>query len=214
MPEGGPAAEHGERPGTAGPGVAHATPDLRPAAFLDRDGTIIAERDYLADPAGVELLPGAIAGLRALRDAGYALVLVSNQSGIARGLYGIAEYQAVQARLEDLLRQDDVAADASYFCPHHPDFTGPCDCRKPAPGLYHRAAADLDLDLARSLFIGDKLSDVLPAATFGGTALLVRTGYGRGEEARAAAAVPGLLVADDLGAIAAPDWPGWRLVAR
>ncbi len=184
--------------------------DPRPAAFLDRDGTIIADRDYLADPAGVELLPGAIAGLRALRAAGYVLVLVSNQSGIARGLFGIAEYHAVQARLEDLLQQGDVGTVASYFCPHHPDFTGPCDCRKPAPGLYRRAAADLDLDLARSLFIGDKLSDVLPAATFGGTGLLVRTGYGLAEEARATAALPGLLVAENLGAIAAPDWPGWR----
>ena len=189
-------------------------PEAGRAAFLDRDGTIIAERDYLADPAGVELLPGAIAGLRALRAAGYTLVLVSNQSGIARGLYGIAEYQAVQARLRDLLRQDDVATAASYYCPHHPDFTGPCDCRKPAPGLYRRAAADLDLDLARSLFVGDKLSDVLPAATFGGTGLLVRTGYGRDQEARAAAALPGLLVANDLGAIASPDWPGWARAAR
>ncbi len=185
----------------------------RPAAFLDRDGTIIAERDYLADPGGVELLPGAVAGLRALRAAGYALVLVSNQSGIARGLYGLPEYHAVQARVEDLLRQGDVAIDGSYFCPHHPDFTGPCDCRKPAPGLYHRAAADLHLDLARSLFVGDKLSDVLPAAIFGGTGILVRTGYGRQHEDRATE-LSGLLVAEDLGALATPDWPGWARIAR
>ncbi len=178
-------------------------PDLRPAGFLDRDGTVMVERDYLADPAGVELLPGAVAGLLALRRAGYALVLVSNQSGIARGLFGVEVYQAVQARLEQLLRDHGLALDGAYFCPHHPDFTGPCDCRKPAPGLYRRAAADLGLDLARSLFIGDKLSDILAASTFGGTGILVRTGYGR-EQERAAPA--GLRVIDDLAALASPDW--------
>ncbi len=188
-------------------------PDLRPAAFLDRDGTIMAERDYLADPAGVELLPGAVAGLHALRRADYALVLVSNQSGIARGRFGIEHYHAVQARLEQLLREQARTLDGAYFCPHHPDFTGPCDCRKPAPGLYRRAAAELGLDPARSLVVGDKLSDVLAAPLFGGTGILVRTGYGREQERLAP---PGLLVVEDLGTLASPDWrwpdpPGARV---
>ncbi len=150
----------------------------RPAAFLDRDGTIIAERGYLRDPEGVELLEGAAEGLRRLQQAGYALVLVTNQSGIARGLVREEEYRAVQARLEALLRQRGITLAGVYHCPHHPDHTGPCECRKPGTGLHRRAAAELGLDLSRSLYIGDKASDVLPAAALGGRGILVRTGYG------------------------------------
>src|SRR5512143_1648281 len=140
----------------------------RAAAFLDRDGTLIVERDYLRDPGGVELLPGASAGLRALRDAGYALVLVTNQSGIARGLYTMDDYRAVQARVEELLEERGLRFAGVYVCPHHPDYTGACDCRKPALGLYRRAALELGVDPGCSLYIGDKLSDVLPAAALGG----------------------------------------------
>ncbi|HKJ92419.1 MAG TPA: HAD family hydrolase [Longimicrobiales bacterium] len=172
-----------------------AAPGPRPAAFLDRDGTVIVEREYLARPEDVELIPGAAAGLKRLADAGYALVLVSNQSGIARGLYGEADHRAVQARLEALLRDAGVVLDGDYHCPHHPDFTGPCDCRKPAPGLFLRAARELGLDLSRSVYIGDRLRDVLPGLERGGRAFLVRTGYGAAEAAAAPAAVH---VADDV----------------
>lgn len=152
----------------------------RPAVFLDRDGTVIVEADYLADPAGVELIEGADAAIRRLKRAGLAVVLVTNQSGIARGLYDEADYRAVAARLEEVLRSRGAAPDATYWCPHHPDFSGPCDCRKPATGMYRRAARDLGLDLAASWYVGDKPSDVRPAATLGGEGgLLVRTGFGR-----------------------------------
>lgn len=151
----------------------------RPAVFLDRDGTIIVERYYLADPAGVELVPGAAAALRSLAAAGYALVVVTNQSGIARGLYGEEEFRAVQRRVEELLERGGIRFDAVYHCPHHPDYTGPCECRKPALGLYRRAARELGLDLSRSVCIGDRLKDVLPAQELGcAAAVLVRTGYG------------------------------------
>jgi D-glycero-D-manno-heptose 1,7-bisphosphate phosphatase len=183
-------------------------PTPRPAAFLDRDGTLIIERDYLREAEGVELLPGAGAGLRALREAGYALVLVTNQSGIARGHYALPDFQIVQARVEELLAEQGVQLDGVYVCPHHPDYTGPCDCRKPAPGLYLRAAAELGLDPAASLYIGDKLSDVLPAARFGGTGILVRTGYGQAQQA---GAPPGVVVMDGIGDIVA--WLGRRKAA-
>ena len=150
----------------------------RPAVFLDRDGTLIVEREYLADPAGVELLPGATAALRRLRAAGFAIVLISNQSGIARGLFGVPDFEAVQARLASVLRTQGLELDAVYYCPHHPEHGPPCECRKPATGLFRKAAAELVLDLPSSAFVGDRLSDVEPALTLGGRALLVRTGYG------------------------------------
>ncbi len=167
--------------------------------FLDRDGTLILERDYLADPEGVEPIPGALEALATLRSAGFALVIVTNQSGIARGLYGEAEYEAVTTRLLEILEDAGAAVDAVYHCPHHPDLTGPCPCRKPATGMHERAAADLDIDLAASWYVGDKRSDVLPAIALGGRGILVRTGYGREEEP----SVPdGVDVEDDLAAAA------------
>jgi D-glycero-D-manno-heptose 1,7-bisphosphate phosphatase len=172
----------------------------RPAIFADRDGTLIVERDYLSDPDAVELIPGTAPALARLAAAGFALVVITNQSGIARGLFGEAEFRAVQARLEELLGAEGVALDASYHCPHHPDFTGPCDCRKPALGLYHRAARELDLDLARSVYVGDRLQDVEPARRFGGRALLVRTGYGARDADRVG---PGVEIAPDFAAAAA-----------
>ncbi|MFW5950831.1 MAG: D-glycero-alpha-D-manno-heptose-1,7-bisphosphate 7-phosphatase [Gemmatimonadota bacterium] len=174
--------------------------DTRRAAFVDRDGTIIREREYLSEPAAVELLPGAVAGLRSLQGAGYAVVVVTNQSGIARGLYGEAEYAAVAREVEARLEAAGIRVEGSYHCPHHPDLTGPCDCRKPATGLFRRAAREHGLALAASVYIGDRVRDVLPALELGGLGVLVRTGYGAGE---ADSAPAGVMVVDDLEAAAA-----------
>lgn len=159
------------------------------AAFLDRDGTIIADPGYLADPALLEFIDGSIEALRVLRDAGYKLVVVTNQSGIARGLYTIDDYYAVEKHLEQLLRVEGIELDAVHFCPHHPDFTGPCDCRKPGLGMYKAAARNLGLDLATSVYVGDRLKDVTPAVAFGGRGFLVLTGDGRTEAAQVPAGV-------------------------
>lgn len=174
------------------------TAPSRPAVFLDRDGTVMEEREYLADPAGVRLVPGAAEAIRSLGAAGFAVVLVTNQSGIARGLYREEDYRAVAARLDEVLQAAGAPVEATYYCPHHPDHTGPCDCRKPAPGMYRRAARDLDLDLARSWYVGDKPSDVEPALALGGRGVLVRTGYGRESEEHVPADVE--VVDDVLGA--------------
>jgi D-glycero-D-manno-heptose 1,7-bisphosphate phosphatase len=182
-----------------GPGSAEGR---RRAVFLDRDGTLIREADYLSDPEGVELLPGVPEALRALRDAGYALVIVTNQSGIARGLYGADDYRRVAARLDEVLERVGASVDATYHCPHHPDFSGSCDCRKPGLGMYREAAEALRLDLARSWYVGDKATDVLPAAETGGRGLLVRTGYGRATE-EAGGLPANVVVVDDLRAAAA-----------
>ena len=167
----------------------------RAAVFLDRDGTIIVDAEYLADPDGVVLLPGAGEALEQLAGLGYALIVVTNQSGIARGLYSEEDFRAVQGRLEAMLAERGIRFDAVLHCPHHPDFTGACDCRKPGLGLYRRAAADLELDLAVSLYVGDRVSDVLPALETGGSGYLVRTGRGEEEAARKPA---GIRVIDSL----------------
>lgn len=164
--------------------------------FVDRDGTIIRERNYLADPEQVELLPGAGAGLRSLSNAGYALVMITNQSGIARGFFDEEAYGAVRDRLGALLADESVRLEAVLHCPHHPDFTGPCGCRKPGLGLYRRAIEELNLDPGQSWLIGDRLHDLEPAKPLGSRAILVRTGYGAQEAGRAAAA--GWLVAHDM----------------
>jgi len=147
--------------------------DRHGAVFLDRDGTLVRDPGYLHDPALVELLPGVVDGLRALAAGGWPLVVVSNQSGIARGLFGPAAFTAVMARIEELLAPHGVRFAGVYYCPHHPDFTGPCPCRKPGVELFQRAARELGLDLKRSWFVGDKLQDAEPARRLGGRGIVL-----------------------------------------
>ena len=169
---------------------------LRPGVFLDRDGTLIEERTYLADPENAVLIATAPRALADLRSAGFKLVVVTNQSGIARGLYAESDYHAVAKRVDELLVQAGVSVDGTFYCPHHPDFGAPCSCRKPLTGMYRHAAKVLGIDLAGSYFVGDKISDVLPALELGGTGILVRTRYGLEEEPR----VPdGVAVVDHVG---------------
>lgn len=156
----------------------------RPAVFLDRDGTIIEDRNYLRDPAEVRLLPGAAAAVRLLNEAGLAAVVVSNQSGIARGLLTEDDYDATARRLDDLLAAEGARLDGRYHCPHLPEITGPCECRKPATLLYERAGRDLGLDLGRGWWVGDRLRDLEASARFGGRGTLVLTGAGLAESRR------------------------------
>jgi histidinol-phosphate phosphatase family protein len=160
----------------------------RPAVFLDRDGTLVVERGYLADPDQLDLLPGVPLALQNLRAAGFALVVISNQSGVGRGLFPLSSVYRAMARLRRLLRAHGVELDGIYFCPHRPD--AGCPCRKPRPGLLERAAVDQRLDLRRSFMIGDKRIDAETGINAGAQGVLVRTGYGRDEE-RALAGEPG-----------------------
>ena len=145
----------------------------RAAVFLDRDGTIVRDTHYLARPDDVELLPGAAAAIRRLNERAIPVVVVTNQSGIARGYLTAGDYELVRLRLDALLAAAGAHVDATYHCPHHPDVTGPCDCRKPGTLLYERAAAEHGLDLGRSLFVGDRWRDVAPALAFGARGVLV-----------------------------------------
>jgi D-glycero-D-manno-heptose 1,7-bisphosphate phosphatase len=137
----------------------------RRAVFLDRDGVLNEDRGYVSRPDDFEWMPGAIGALRTLRHAGWSLVVVTNQSGIARGLYGPAEYDNLTGWMHAELAAHGVALDGVYHCPHLPDaplaaWCRQCDCRKPAPGMLRRAARDLKIDLAASVMVGDKPSDI------------------------------------------------------
>lgn len=153
----------------------------RPAVFLDRDGTIIEDVGFLRDPAEVRLLAGADKAIRRLNERGIPAVVVTNQSGIARGVLTVDDYQSAERRVDELLAREGARLDAHYFCPHLPEITGPCECRKPGSLLYREAAQRLDIDLRESWWVGDRLRDVLPAEAFGARGILVLTGAGRSE---------------------------------
>jgi len=145
--------------------------------MLDRDGTIVLDTDYLREPELVQLLPGAAEAIRMLAARGIRSIVITNQSGIARGIIGLEAYRAVRLRVEELLRVEGAELLDSFCCPHHPDITGPCACRKPGTELYERAAQLYKLDLSRCAFVGDKARDVTPAMAFGARAWLVRSPF-------------------------------------
>jgi histidinol-phosphate phosphatase family protein len=173
----------------------------RPAVFLDRDGTLIHDRHYLSDPAGVELLPGAGEAVARLNRAGLFVVLVTNQSGIGRGWFSEHDYQAVHRRLLELLAAHGAWLDADYHCPLSPDAPDPGAMRKPGSGMFLRAAREHGLDLAASWYVGDRARDVAPARELGGRAVLVRgaqTEADAADPARVVAVVHSLAEAADL----------------
>lgn len=165
-----------------------------PVVVLDRDGTLNVEVRYLSHPDQVELLPGVADGLRALRSAGCRLVVVTNQSAIARGYFDEGRLAAIHARLRELLAERGVTIDAIYHCPHLPDEG--CTCRKPGTLLVERAAADLGFDPASVFVVGDKPCDIGLGRGLGATTILVRTGYGARHEAAGDASAD--FVVDDL----------------
>jgi D-glycero-D-manno-heptose 1,7-bisphosphate phosphatase len=157
--------------------------------FLDRDGTLIEEVGYLDRPERVALYPWTIDAIRALNRAGLATVLISNQSGVARGFFTEAVVEDVHRHIAWLMAAGGARLDAYYYCPHHPDgkvtgYACVCDCRKPGRGLVDRAAREFGIDPARSFVVGDRWLDVGVARTIGGRGVLVRTGYGATEEGR------------------------------
>ena len=160
----------------------------RPAVLLDRDGTINEQMGYVNHLSRFHLLPGAARAIRGLNEAGLAVVVVTNQSGLARGYFPESLLEAVHAEMYRLLAQEGARLDGLYVCPHHPEareerFRLDCDCRKPRTGLLERAAAELGLDLGRSYMVGDRWSDLRCGAAVGATTVLVLTGYGRGDAA-------------------------------
>jgi D-glycero-D-manno-heptose 1,7-bisphosphate phosphatase len=149
---------------------------MKKCIFLDRDGTIIVEKNYLSDPRDVELLPGAAQGLGQLAAMGYLLVVVTNQSGVGRSYFDVAQVEAVHARLDQILEQAGARIDKYFYCPHLPD--DGCRCRKPSTGMIDDAVQELGIDIRGSYMIGDKLCDLQLGKNSGLEPVLVRTGYG------------------------------------
>ena len=156
---------------------------LRPAVFLDRDGVVIQDGHYLGDASRIRLVPGSAEAIAALNRAGWLVVIVTNQSGVARGMFTIDSVHEVHKGLSELLGTFGATIDAYRFCPHHPEaelaeFRMDCECRKPKAGMLLSAARELGVDPARSWMIGDRVTDLEAGAMAGCQTVLVRTGYG------------------------------------
>ncbi len=174
--------------------------ELKPAVFLDRDGTINEDRGYIRRPSDLHLIPGAIEAIRTLNERGLPVVVISNQSGLARGYFTLDDLKAINSRLTELLKLGDATIDAIYFCPHLPN--DGCQCRKPATALVELATKKLDVRC--SYMVGDKGTDIALARGAGARAVLVKTGHGSQELAHLAEE-PDFIAEDLLGAV------GWIL---
>jgi D-glycero-D-manno-heptose 1,7-bisphosphate phosphatase len=162
---------------------------VKPAVFLDRDGTVIEEVGYLNRLDRVAFFPWSVDAIRVLNQAGFLVVIVTNQAGVARGYFDEALVGQTHALIDRRVREGGARIDAYYYCPHHPDaaveaYREACDCRKPKPGMIHRAAREHAIDVARSFVVGDRWLDVRMGQAAGAKTVLVRTGYGLEEEAQ------------------------------
>lgn len=163
---------------------------MEKVVFLDRDGTLNEEVRYLYRKEDLRFLPGVPEALKQLRDAGYKLVVVTNQAGVARGYYKEADVEALHRYMNRLLSEQGASIDAFFYCPHHPEhgigaYKKACHCRKPETGLFERAQCLFDVDKAASWMIGDKLIDAEAGRRYGVSTVLVGTGYGPAEKERA-----------------------------
>jgi len=144
--------------------------------FLDRDGTIIVDKKYIHKIQDLEILPQAIEGLKKMQALGFQLIIVSNQAGIARSYYTEKQAEHFNRALVRQLRKEEIKIEKVYICPHHPEFSGVCECRKPNLGMVEKASAEFNIDLSKSVFIGDKDCDVELGKRCGGTTFWVNNG--------------------------------------
>ncbi len=149
------------------------------AVFLDRDGVINQEVNYLTDPTDIILLPRVAEAVKRLNGAGFKVIVITNQSAVARGMLTENALQKINNKIVELLEAQGAKIDKFYYCPHHPDFTGSCECRKPKPGMLLEAAKELGIDLKCSYMVGDTKSDIRAGRAAGCTTILVLTGYGK-----------------------------------
>ncbi|MFW9936249.1 MAG: D-glycero-beta-D-manno-heptose 1,7-bisphosphate 7-phosphatase [Candidatus Thorarchaeota archaeon] len=151
------------------------------AIFLDRDGVINKEVNYLSNPDDFEFIPGSIEALKILKELNFLLIIITNQAGIARGFFTEESLKKIHDKMNKILQENSIKLDEIFICPHHPDFTGPCDCRKPSPGMIFKAKEKYNIDLRKSFMVGDTLKDVKTGIAANCKTVLVQTGYGQEE---------------------------------
>lgn len=175
----------------------------RRAVFLDRDGTINVEKDYLHRIDDFEFIPGVPEAIKRLSDAGFLVVVVTNQSGVARGFYDEQAVAGLHAHIQAQLALQGAHIDSFYLCPHHPTegvghYRVDCDCRKGSPGMLLQGAREHGIDLSRSFMVGDKFADIEAGIAAGCTPILVKTGYGAADESKVVAHFPETTVCANL----------------
>jgi histidinol-phosphate phosphatase family protein len=156
------------------------------AVFLDRDGTVMEDAHYIKSPDQVRLIPGAAAAVKRINDAKIPVIVVTNQSGIGRGLFTVRDYEAVKNRFESLLAQHGAHVDASYYCPDHPSATSPSRCRKPATKMFEDAIRDFNVDPAKVAYVGDRWRDVAASRKLGGRGIMISSHMTTDEDRRKA----------------------------
>ncbi|MFX1274400.1 MAG: D-glycero-beta-D-manno-heptose 1,7-bisphosphate 7-phosphatase [Promethearchaeota archaeon] len=170
--------------------------EVNKAIFLDRDGVINEEMNYLSNPDDFKLIEGVIEALKILKQKGFLLILITNQAGIARGYFTIENLNSIHRKMKNLLEYENIFLDDIYYCPHHPDFTGECDCRKPKPGMILNAKEKYKIDLKESYMIGDTLNDIKAGYNANCKTVLVLTGYGSEEKKKIKEIIPDLIYKD------------------
>jgi histidinol-phosphate phosphatase family protein len=156
------------------------------AVFLDRDGTVMEDAHYIKLPDQVRLIPGAAAAVKRINDAGVPVIVITNQSGIARGIFKAEDYEAVRRQFEALLEAQGAHIDASYYCPHHPTVAAPCDCRKPGTKMFEDAIRDFNLDPRNVAYVGDRWRDVIASRKLGGRGIMLSSPMTTDEDRRRA----------------------------
>lgn len=163
------------------------------AIFLDRDGVINKEVNYLSNPESFEFIEGSIEALKILKKKGFLLIIITNQAGIARGFFTIEILNAIHNKMINILKKNNVILDDIYYCPHHPEITGPCDCRKPKPGMILRAQSKFNINLSNSYMVGDTLIDIETGKAAKCKTVLVLTGYGKEEQKKIHSVIPDMI---------------------
>ena len=166
---------------------------LKKAIFLDRDGVINKEVDHLSDPKDFEFIDGSIEALKLLKQKNFLLIVITNQAGIARGLFTEETLKKIHDKMIKILKQNNLRLDDIYYCPHHPEFTGPCDCRKPKPGMILKAKIKHNIDLTNSFMVGDTLNDIQTGRAVDCKTVLLLTGYGTEEQKKIGTIVPDMI---------------------
>jgi UDP-N-acetylmuramoyl-tripeptide--D-alanyl-D-alanine ligase len=166
---------------------------MNKAVFLDRDGVINKEVNYLSDPRDFKFIKGSIEALKILTQKNYMLIVITNQAGIARGYFSEEILKIIHNKMIKILKKNSVELTDIYYCPHHPEFTGPCDCRKPKPGMILKAKLDYNINLSESYIVGDTLIDIETGEVAGCKTVLVLTGYGTEEKEKISNIIPDMI---------------------